>query len=268
MGNGEVHESAALHLTHHVKACIGLPVGVLVLEVAVQIHASRAVFVDKSVPVLVGPFPVEGEGPRLALCGVGPLHEPFVVRVDHVGTGRIGYPHDGDVPVSIQVLRSILVDAAVVVVVEGPGVRLPVPLDPGEHGFRAIGIEPWEEVEHMVIEGSLDGLLLGVRDQVADRLEGQLASHQVVTLQVAHHQDSGPLRQWDTGGVPDRHHPDLPALKGGAEGLHGGEVRAVDDGTELTGESVMIQVGGCLSLAGSRRQQNQSQKNRQPRRDR
>ena len=68
-------------------------------------------------------------------------------------------------------------------------------------------------------------------------------------------------------GISHSHQPHVPAFNRGTEGFHGGEIGIVHNGADLTSESVEVQVGSCLSLAVSRKNETRGQEKSQPQND-
>ena len=173
---------------------------------------------------------------------------PGIGGIDHVPAGRVRNPHNGDVPVAIQVFGPIFVHSAVVVPVPGLGVGPAAILHGGEHGLGPIGVQTGEEVEDPVRQDSLDRLLTGVAREVPDGLQRELATHQVVALQIAHHQDPWAFIQRDPGRISHPDHPDIAPLQSLSQGFHGGLFRSVHHTPEFPGECLVIEVGSRLPL--------------------
>ena len=72
--------------------------------------------------------------------------------MDHVGPERILDAHHRDDAVLVQVLGAVLVDAAVVVVVDLRGVRLAAGLERREHQLRRVGVDARQDVEDVRVE--------------------------------------------------------------------------------------------------------------------
>ena len=97
----EIHERPRFWLAHHVWSRIALPVRVGMLEVAVEVDAAGAVFVEIAVPIGVGALPVQGVRPRFTFGRICFPHEPGLVRIDDVGTRCVGNAHHGDDPIAV-----------------------------------------------------------------------------------------------------------------------------------------------------------------------
>jgi hypothetical protein len=141
---------------------------------------------------------------------------------------RIGYAHDGDESVPVQVLGPVLVDAAVIVIVVRARVPRPLPHDRSEHRFRTVGVHSREDVDDLLVQDRPDlCFLLRSVEEIADRFQRQSAAHQVVALEISDHQDGGALLQRLSGWIPDLHDPDLSTLDGCPHRAHAGHVRVV-----------------------------------------
>jgi hypothetical protein len=189
LGHDEIHQRSRFRLAHHVGAGVPLVIGIGVLEVAVEIHTAGAVLVQESIAVRIPTFPIQRVGTGLSLACIRPLHEPGVVGMNDVVAGWVGYSHDRNEPIAVQILGRILVDAPVVVVVVGSSIAATSVMYSGEHRFGAVRIEAGHDVHHLLIEVCLAAVLI---DEVADGLESQRTAHEVITLQVADDQQARP----------------------------------------------------------------------------
>ena len=70
-----VEHAARFRLAHHVRAGVGLVVGILVLEVAVEVDAAGRVLVVEAVAVVVDAFPVDRVAAALAPLRIGAAHQ-------------------------------------------------------------------------------------------------------------------------------------------------------------------------------------------------
>ena len=213
----EIHQRSALLFAHHVRTGVRVEIGIVVLEVAIQVDATRAVLVEEAVAIRIDALPIQFVAAHLSLRCVGLLHDTRVGRIDHVFAGGILEAHHGNHAVAIQVFRSIFVDTAVVVVV----VRTHVPLAPRlyrrEGQLGAIGIEPRKDVHHLRVQDLLDGGVRRIREQIANRLQRMRAADEMIALEIADHQHAGPIGHWRSAGIGNLDDPDVTTSDGRAE---------------------------------------------------
>ena len=196
---------------------VRVEIGIVVLEVAIQVDATRAVLVEEAVAIRIDALPIQFVAAHLSLRCVGLLHDTRVGRIDHVFAGGILEAHHGNHAVAIQVFRSIFVDTAVVVVV----VRTHVPPAPRlyrrEGQLGAIGIEPRKDVHHLRVQDLLDDGVRRIREQIANRLQRMRAADEMIALEIADHQHAGPVGHWRSAGIGNLDDPDVTTSDGRAE---------------------------------------------------
>ena len=123
VGDDPGHQGPAFGLADHVRAGAGLVVGIFVGEVPVDVDAARRILVDEAVAVVVDPFRKElDRRPSRPSSG-----RPSSSRRGSSGSATYSPPAAGtlidrDEAVAVEVLGAVLVDPAVVVVVERVGV--------------------------------------------------------------------------------------------------------------------------------------------------
>lgn len=204
-----LHQPPGFRLADHVRAGVRLVVGILVLEIAIEVDAAGAVLVVEAVPIAVGPFPVDRVAARLAPGRIGTAHQSRIVRMDHVGPVRVLHTHDRDDAVFVQVLGTVLIRPAVVVVVELRGVGLPGRLDRREHQLGAVGVDARDDVERVRVEPLLDRRIGGVPgEQPLGDEERQFAADHLVPFEVRRDEQRRTLGDRDAGRVRDLDGPD------------------------------------------------------------
>ena len=214
------------------------------LEVAVQIDAARTVFIEIPVTIRIAAFPVQRVGAGLPLSGIRFLDPSLVVLVQHIGAVRVHRSHEGDQAIAIQIFRAVLIDAAVVVVVVRECVAPAIIFDRRKHGFRRIRVQPWHDVEHLIVEIGLAG-----GQEVTHRFERELATDHMVALEVADHEQCGPLVERRTRCVCDLDQPDFAPFSRRPDRPHRRGVRAVCEGPKLIREVVKVQIGRRLGTS-------------------
>ena len=132
--------------------------------------------------------------------------------------GRVRHAHQRDHAVAVQVLRGIFVEATVVVGVVRESVQPVVGLHGGEHRLGAVGVQPRNHVDRLVTQHRRRA---GVVEQEANRLERQLAAHDVVAFEVPDHEHRGALVHWDSRRIAYLDEPDLSTLARRADRTHG-----------------------------------------------
>ena len=131
-------------------------------KVAVQVEAlERRRDLDRHAVVVPDPpLPEHPEVLAALLVGIAPHHEPRLVRMRLPGAVGIADPHHQDAAVSVEVL---LVEA-INLLDERPraGARADEAGPVGERQLRAVGVEPWDDVERAGVDDASDALVAAV----------------------------------------------------------------------------------------------------------
>ena len=215
-------------LADHVPAGAGRVRRIQVREVAIELDAADAVLVEEAVAIVVDAFPIDRPAARLALLRVGTLHQARIVARRRERTGRVLDAHHGDQAVPVQVFRRILVETAVVVVVERRHVAAPGGLQRREHRLGPVRVEPRHDVEHAGRQLTAHGLVAR-REQGAGDAERQGAPRDLVGGEVGDQEDSWTRRGRRRARRGDFDRPQPPAA-GGAPHLDEGRRAGVRGG--------------------------------------
>ncbi len=195
-------------------------------EVAVDVDAARAVFVDEAVAVVVDALRIDRPPARLTLRRVRALHEARVLGADHVQPFGVLHAHDRDDAVLVEVLGAVFVHPGVVVRVERRCVGATQRLDWREHQLRTVGVDARQDVDDRRVQALLHRGVSGVRaGQVVHGVQRQFAANQVIAFEVRGHEQRGPALDWRALGVGDLDSPDVAPFPRLADGREAHEVR-------------------------------------------
>ncbi len=87
-------QAARFRLADHVGPCVGCVIRILVLKVAIQVHAAVRILVEEAVAVVVESFPVDRVAAGFSLGRVRAAQEPRIIRMHHERPPRILHAHD------------------------------------------------------------------------------------------------------------------------------------------------------------------------------
>ncbi len=187
---------------------------------------------------------------RLALRGVGPLHQTRVVRAHHEGALGVPDAHQRDEAVLVEILRAVFVDSSVVVGVERGGVGAAQRFHRREHQLGAVGVHARDDVDHAGVETLLDGGIRGIAlGQRIHHEQREFAADQVIAFEVGRHQQPGALIDGRARQICQFDGPDFATFASPADRRdpRDGRVRC-DDGLQFGGEFLvgveLREVGG------------------------
>ncbi len=204
---------------------------------------------------------------RLALLGIGSLHQARLFGIGHVLAPGRRDPHHRDEAVAVEVLGTVLVDPAVVVVVEGVGVGPQPGFEGREEAFGPVGIDPGEDVDGRGLEPLLDRGVAGrVLGQEFGHGQRELRAGQVVALETRGDEQGRTFPGRDDAGAGDLKRPDVAPAPGLADGRDPdqGLVRS-GQGLDGLGQGGVIAIGGSLlgGRGGGRKDEEKGHEDRQ-----